>query len=273
MRTGALSQKCARLAREEREQAGRVARLQAVTAALSSAVTPEEVALATLHEGMLALGATGGALGLLAEDGRTLRLIRSHDGDTSAALDRAEFPIDLPVPIAAVVQSRQPLFLESPQELYPRFEQLREEYEAYGVQAIAALPLGVRGDRGAMLGGMVLRFSEPRHLDPDDRALMVAIARQCAQALERARLYVAQARAAERAQQLERVTAALSGAVTPEAVARVVVTAAVEALGAQAGVSGACRRTGARRRSSTRRVTTSRCCARGRAGRSIPRSR
>jgi signal transduction histidine kinase len=57
---------------------------------------------------------------------------------------------------------------------------------------MAAVPLVVEG---RVLGGMGLNFPHGQPLDEDDRAFVVTLAHQCAQALERARLYAAERRA------------------------------------------------------------------------------
>jgi signal transduction histidine kinase len=60
------------------------------------------------------------------------------------------------------------------------------------VGATAVLPLVVQG---APLGALVLGFTEPRAFASVDRAVLPAVARQCAQAIERAQLYDAERRA------------------------------------------------------------------------------
>jgi signal transduction histidine kinase len=90
--------------------------------------------------------------------------------------------------MAAVQAARtgEPVWIESPEErglLYP--EAVRrfgsEEYRAW-----ASLPLAVEGRR---IGVLALSFPQPRTFSEGDRRYLLALAQQCAQAIERARLY------------------------------------------------------------------------------------
>src|ERR1041385_8331386 len=55
----------------------RLSALQAVTAALSAAATPEEVAKAVVAEGVQVLHARVGAVGMIGTDGETIRLLEA----------------------------------------------------------------------------------------------------------------------------------------------------------------------------------------------------
>jgi GAF domain-containing protein len=92
------------------------------------------------------------------------------------------------------------------------------------VQALAAVPLASGGSRGAV----GFQFETPRAFDAEEQAFVLAVVRQCAQAIERARLFDVQKRLAERLQQLQLTAATLSAVATPRDVA----AAAFRALGA-----------------------------------------
>jgi PAS domain S-box-containing protein len=82
------------------------------------------------------------------------------------------------------ILAKQPIWLSSREELsthYPEFvkQQGHMEYEA-----TAALPLIV-GER--VLGGLLFSFVEARSFDQEEREFLLAVAQQCAQALERGR--------------------------------------------------------------------------------------
>ena len=64
----------------------RLTRLQRVTAALSEALTPEDVSSAVLRECTDALGAAGSAVFLLSSNGEDLELVgqRGHPDDSAA---------------------------------------------------------------------------------------------------------------------------------------------------------------------------------------------
>jgi signal transduction histidine kinase/CheY-like chemotaxis protein len=95
----------------------------------------------------------------------------------------------LDLPITDVVRSGEALFLETSAAVNALYPDLPG---GLSPEAIAVIPLSVRG---RMLGAMALSFDEPRVFDEDDRTFILALGRQCAQALDRARLYEAAARA------------------------------------------------------------------------------
>jgi signal transduction histidine kinase len=89
-------------------------------------------------------------------------------------------------PLTDVARARQPLFLESRADwtrCYPHLEPL---LDATGHVANAVAPLVANG---RLLGVIGAAFDTPRPFGADERALVIAVAAQCAQALERARLY------------------------------------------------------------------------------------
>src|SRR5205823_9307538 len=75
--------------------------------------------------------------------------------------------------------------------------------------AHAAIPIVVRG---RVLGAMGFSYSEEREFSTEDRALKIALARQCGQALERARLYESERAAQHHAEAAERRVAFLAEA-------------------------------------------------------------
>jgi GAF domain-containing protein len=137
---------------------------------------------------------------------------------------------DAPIPSGEAYRTGEPVWLGSVAEIEARFPGVAPFTREEGIAAWAALPLVSDRSRGA-LG---LRFHEPRTFDAEERAFILAVARQCAQALERARLFDAQRRLADRLSRVYTTASALSGAATPRQVAE----AAFRALGAT-GASGA----------------------------------
>ncbi len=174
-------------ARAEAEQnADRLRRLQGVTAALAGALTPTQVSKIIVNELREAIGAAAVGMMLLRQDETTLDFA---DGIGLASADFANnrvIPLDAGLPIADAVRSGEPLWLESAAALRARYPEVAERLIARGYHSIADIPL--RLDR-RLLGGLVINFSTERALTPADRALILAIAQQCAQALERTRLY------------------------------------------------------------------------------------
>jgi PAS domain S-box-containing protein len=217
----------------------RIQLLQEVTGALSEAVTPVEVGTVIIERAQRALGAGYGSVCVLGRDGRALEML-PLPGIPEAMLRRFEgATLDSPVPVAEAIRTEQPVWLESREQYLERFPQMEETVAINGSQAAAALPLTLRG---RIVGGMMLSFPAPRQFTPDDRSLLMALARHCAQALDRARLFederqarAAAERTAERLSRLQALTSALSGASTRDEIADICIHQSLAALGASVG--------------------------------------
>jgi signal transduction histidine kinase len=175
--------------------AARTLRLQAATAAFGNAVTSEQIAAVVANEGASALEAPA-ALMALCKDGWMEIIVAV--GYAQPAVDAWQrFPLTAPVPLATAARTGQPVWVESA-------EQLAREYPAIvatpstQTNSLAALPLFVQG---RVVGAIGVSFHTQRRLPPDDRAFMVALAQQCAQALERAQLYEAERAARTQAEE------------------------------------------------------------------------
>ena len=194
-----------RAARRLAEQATeRTIRLQTVTARLSQAVTLAQVGEIIISEGTSALDAHRGVLALLNAEADHLEVAQAWGYSPDNARVWQRFPLNSPIPLSDVVRSREPVWLRDLAERdsrYPQLAQIQTTSQAYAV-----LPLLVE-DR--VLGGINFGFDHPRRFDPDERAFMTALAQQCAQALERARLTDV---AASRLSEIEQLNARLKQA-------------------------------------------------------------
>ncbi len=180
-----------RRARQAAERAAeRTARLQAVTAALAEALAPAEVAQVIVEQGMGALGAVAGVVAVVGEGGEELGLL-SAAGYPDALLEAwTRIPLDAATPFADALATGEPVFLESREARaarYPEFARL-----AGLPEAAAIVPLILRG---RAVGVLQFGFGAFRAFLPDEQAFALTLGRQCAQALERARLYEAERRA------------------------------------------------------------------------------
>lgn len=226
-------------ARRRAERAAeRIGRLQAVTAALSRAVTPAAVAEVFVREGAAAVGASGGFVRLLTPDGHELKLQATvgYRGRFRQSYER--LPLASALPGAEVFRTGRERYFESAADAAAAPE-FAEEHAATGHEAVAFLPLVTQG---RPIGVMALSFPNARTFDDDDRELLRTLAAQCAQALERAWLYrnERQARtdaelAVERTSHLQSLAAKLAEALTPAQVAEVAVTQGMASIGADAG--------------------------------------
>ena len=172
-----------REARREAElAAGRIARLQRVTAALSAAVSTDEVARLVVEHALDAGGAAAAVVTLREGDGLA---IRSQSGYEEPLVgDWAHFPLETPVPLADAVRTGAIILLESAEEAIRRYPVLERSARHY--EAIAAVPLVFHGQA---LGALGLSYGGPHTFSAGERGFLLALGRQCAQALERARLY------------------------------------------------------------------------------------
>jgi PAS domain S-box-containing protein len=174
-------------ARELVEKAAeRTSRLQSITAGLSSATTPGEVAAVIIEQALVALGAAAGIVALVADGGRMLKTLRAVDTGGNPIAVWSSFPADLRLPLTDAVRAGTPIVVETLAERYRRYPEIANVSRFSANGAIVALPLRVEG---RTLGGLGLSFAEARGFDEEEVRYLETVSEQCAQALERARLY------------------------------------------------------------------------------------
>jgi PAS domain S-box-containing protein len=207
-RRAALAVDNARLYRETQEArqiaeetAERNATLQSLTAALSEALTPVQVAEVVVNQSLAALDASAGFLALLTDNNKTLEIVRALGYQEDVLDTWSRFPITASVPLADAVQRRKPILLESPEVQAEAYPHLATLYRDSGNHAWAAIPLIVEG---RVLGGLGFSFPTPQTFSEDDCAFMLALAQQSGQALERARAYAAERQARAEAEAANR---------------------------------------------------------------------
>jgi PAS domain S-box-containing protein len=183
------SERSEREARARAERAAeRLGRLQQVTAALSAAAGEAEVAQAVFEVGLQVLGASGGSISF--PDGADLvHVVHAFGSLARRGGGPAPHPERLRVPLAEAFHRLEPVWIESAAELVARYPRLVEPDAAVTDGAWVAIPLVVRERPLGVLG---LGFASSRRFDEEERAFVVALAQQCAQAIERARLFEAQ---------------------------------------------------------------------------------
>jgi serine phosphatase RsbU (regulator of sigma subunit) len=90
------------------------------------------------------------------------------------------------MPIVQAVRTREPLFHETAAAFLADCPEADESVGLTGSNAFANLPLpGAHGP----IGALSISWPEPREFTGDDRRFLTTVAAQCAQAIERARLY------------------------------------------------------------------------------------
>lgn len=179
-----------------RSEAARVrqaaAGLQALSTALSHAATERDVADSVVAHGCPVLGACGIVIARLTSDGGFLEIMSVGDMPEGIRTDWTRFSSAIPVPLAEVARTGEPMFLESREDWLSRYPAMAPLLEATGHHANAVAPLIVEG---RVFGAFGAAFDSPQEFGEDERSLALAVAQQCAQALERARLFDAERKA------------------------------------------------------------------------------
>ena len=169
----------------ERFAANRLHRLQAITEVLAGAMTPEEVAQATVAAAMAALGADAAGLTVRTDDDpNILRVLASSAVDDGLVAGWRRHPIDTPAPGPEIVRTDRPIFIETRVELLTRFPIVVkiEGDERFG--GFAGVPVALGSE---VLGALGLGFHRDHMVPPEERSLLLAIAHQAAIALHRIR--------------------------------------------------------------------------------------
>ncbi|MGA9763017.1 MAG: GAF domain-containing protein [Gaiellaceae bacterium] len=242
-----LAEQCAqaltrvRLAEQRERALERTRALQEVSASLAQAATPEDVLDIFFEQGLSAIGADASSLGLVNDD-RTALEMRFAGYPEDVANRLARIPLDADLPSPSCARDGSELWYESSEALFADYPDAATVIGETGHEAVFALPL--RSEEEEVIGIVGGRFCEPRRFDESVRAFARSVAGQCAQALKRVRLAEQREQALLRTGALQRVSAALTGAATPEQVLQVVFEEALSALDADSGALGLLREDG-----------------------------
>jgi signal transduction histidine kinase/CheY-like chemotaxis protein len=188
-RRAAAALENARLYEEAEQARARTERLQAVTARMAAVLPRDDVARLFVAEVREALDAETVWLSLLSDDGTEL-VAEAHEGFAPGAVASfARVPLDTPTPARDVLRHGEPRWFPSRAALFDAYPALRGPMRAIGQEAVALLPVTAGA---SVLGVMTVGFAEARESPGAELAFATALAQQCAQALERARLYEAE---------------------------------------------------------------------------------
>ncbi|WP_283138179.1 SpoIIE family protein phosphatase [Rhizohabitans arisaemae] len=179
----------------------RTARLQGATSLLAEALTVEQVVQVIIDVGRSALAADRSAVALLDSDRAALKLINSGGIPDVPGAPGDEIPLSHSSVMTMAVNSRRPVFAESPDSLRRQlvdaggndsavagFLQHTDEQAWVGLPLLAA---------GRSLGALRFSFTRPRKISQEDGVFLEALAGQCALAVERATLFEREHRTAE----------------------------------------------------------------------------
>ncbi|WGV23197.1 PAS domain S-box protein [Halotia branconii] len=190
-------------ARQTAEKAvSRTLLLQKITAALSQALTPQQVADVVMHQGVAALGAKAGSVLLLTDQGTALKIVQAI-GYPQSDIDTVEtFPLTASIPSAEVVRTGQPIFIDNRADWLARYPHLARIPTTNGDFAYACVPLV---QEGKAIGTLGLNFAIAQTFNQEYQGFMLTLGQQCAQAIARAQLYEAEQTAREEAETANRI--------------------------------------------------------------------
>ena len=205
-------------------------RLSSLTEQLAPQLREDEVLDVILDGVFDAVEPKGVGLLLPTQDGTALGP-RRHRG-LGWSEDEPPLPLDADLPPTRAFREGTAFFFADRDRMLEEFPDVRPLLNERDHHARASLPL--RGRHGPTAVLHVL-FPSARSFTLRQRSFLRDIADRCGLALERAGLYEAQRRDAERARELQLAFAELAGVATPAAVAHIVLHQAVPALGGRAG--------------------------------------
>lgn len=163
--------------------ADRITRLQKITAALTGLATAQQVAEMILEQGTQATRAAAGILVEAVGKGREIKTLATR-GYPATVMRTESVPLSALSPMSDCISTRQAIWLGSHAEFTRQYPELATMRGQFGHEATAVLPLIV-GDQ--VVGGLAFSFLEARRFDQEEREFLLAVAQQCAQALERGR--------------------------------------------------------------------------------------
>jgi PAS domain S-box-containing protein len=203
-----------RLEQHEARIADRVTRLQWATSALGRAVDVGSVVAEIIRSCVEAVGATGGLVAQMVEDGRALEMV-GETGRTPEQVERSvpsmeaagfrvhgasggrRCSIDACNPLADAARTREGIWLEDLAEIHLHYPGLASLFGDTPWRSVVVLPLVSRDN---VLGVLRLGFAEARSFDDEERAFLRSLAEQCALAFDRATLYEEAVDARDRAE-------------------------------------------------------------------------
>ena len=222
------SERRARQAAES--ESTRLAHLHNLTGRLANAVTVRDVCEALVDTAIGSLGAAAAAVSLMSSDEASLEVAAWRGFPKELIATWSRIPLDTPTIVGDVVAQHSVVTVGSAEEALERYPMLAEMGEGFPLGAQAAAPL-LAAD--ILLGVVTVNFGESRRFSVEDEMLLLAIGRQCGQAIERARLFDAERQARQRATRLRELASALAGAASPNEVADIGANAVVSILGSR----------------------------------------
>lgn len=215
----------------------RIRGLQRVAESLAAAPATHDVGAVMIAEGRDLLGGEGSLAHILAPGSDRLELLGSSGYPADLLEPLRSLALDAPTPMTDALRTGATIEIGSADDLVARYPGFAPTLKAGPFPAALFLPLAV-GER--TIGVLTVAFLQNRDFTADDRVTGLTLARQCAQALERSRLYDEERVSRRRSERLQTLTAALSSALTPDEVSEIFLeqaAPAVDASGAAIGIA------------------------------------
>ncbi|HEX4746428.1 MAG TPA: SpoIIE family protein phosphatase [Gaiellaceae bacterium] len=209
-------------------RADETARLQEITAELSRAATRGVVGDTCVKHALRHVGAEAGFVVLTGSGGTSLQMISTHGYSDEALEAWSALGLDADVPFARAIATGEPVWALTTEEM-GAFTAAPALGDAGWISIPLTTPAGIHG-------ALHVSLHESRELGEAERRWLQSVVSQCALALERSQLYEEEQRLRLRSEQVQRVTARLSNALTEHDVADVVLEAAVEGVGGSEAV-------------------------------------
>ncbi len=187
--------------------------LQKITSRFSGASTVTQVAETILDEATSSLEGHGGVVALLTQDKQALQLVSAANLPREVAEQFQHLPLHLPTPLTDAARTGQPVWIASREEYLTRYPHLQNTLISTGTQANATLPLPINQH---VIGSVSLSYPIPQPFPAPDREFLSALAGQCAQAMERARLYEAEVQARQAAEKADQLKMLFLGMISHE---------------------------------------------------------
>jgi PAS domain S-box-containing protein len=214
-------------AQDAMRSGNRARRLLKLSTELNKAISASEVADLILDTGMQAVGADAGSFAIISHDdsgGTEFEVIRTYGFSAELSTEYTKFPLQPGRPLSDAVISGQPVLIGSRAEAIQRYPIVAD----VGYEAFVGLPV-FSADRP--VATIAFSFSEPQQFDEATETFLRTVGEQCAQALERARLYDARDRQAQRNGFLAHASQLLASSLDYETTLKAVAEAAVPTLG------------------------------------------
>ena len=164
---------------------GRLRKLQDITAKFSEALTIDEVIEITIKEGFDDLNSSSGTVALLSQDGLEIEVKRFKGYDENTHKRWSHFPSSSYTPLANAIREKKPKFYQSSLELKKEFSHIGD-FEAHNICSIAVIPLMFGTN---CIGALSFNFSHEHSFSEEEQKFMLAIGRQCSQAIHRSKLF------------------------------------------------------------------------------------